>query len=90
MIDSGKYKMNQRQPAQANSKDVILFSRFLCGSYSDLIDSENSEVDFIMRYAKFAWLESNAQKYGCLTTSETEIPSLLKAFTTIELLTLFT
>jgi hypothetical protein len=55
MIDSGKYNMNQRQPAQANIKDVILFSRFLCGSYSDLIDSENSEVDFIMRYAKFAW-----------------------------------
>lgn len=55
MIDSGKYKMNQRQPAQANSNDVILFSRFLCGSYKDLIDSENSGVDFIMRYAKFAW-----------------------------------
>ena len=54
------------------------------------MESENNGVDFIMRYAKFAWLESNAQKYGCLTTSETEIPSLLKASTTIELLTLFT
>jgi len=55
MIDSGKYKINHRQPAQANSKDVILFSRFLCGSYNDLIDSENRGVVFIMRYAKFAW-----------------------------------